>query len=96
MVATVKEKDCNLCNNMSEKIRHEKNNLLEACSTKDEIDQILNMQGIYKTIEEKCFYLIEYMGATVHASEDDEDFNTLYKVTKGVFLRGNWRDYRGY
>ena len=72
------------------------NELLEACKTREEIDNFFdNMQEECKTIKDRCFYLLDYIGAkTVHAME--VDYDELYIVTKEAFLRGNWMYLRGY
>ncbi|MCL2501126.1 MAG: hypothetical protein FWE90_12450 [Defluviitaleaceae bacterium] len=67
---------------------------LEICKEGHDIDDALEQVGC-KTIKEKCERLVAYMGAVVHSMEHrkelEMDYDTLYAVTKDVFLMGHWR-----
>ena len=94
---------CDYCNFESEsrsvmeehELKHDK--ALEACSTEEEIDKVLEEKG-FKTVNEKINYLLAYMNADARKphSDDDEACEKMYNAIKWVFLEGFWRNQLGY
>jgi hypothetical protein len=69
-----------------------RNEQLENCKTFDEVDSFLCNQDGIVTTQDKCDYLIKYMGIIgfyLDGGEAEPDF--LYSLLRESFCDGDWR-----
>jgi hypothetical protein len=66
---------------------------LENCKTLEEIDDFLMGEARISTTQDKCNYLIDYMGIIgIHFMGGDEnDYEFVYSILRESFCDGNWR-----
>ena len=66
---------------------------LENCKTSNEIDFFLTAQDGITSTQDKCKYLIKYMGIIdVYFDDGDEtEPESLYSLLRETFCDGDWR-----